>query len=275
MRRVTTASTWTLTAIALLLFVALSWVFADGVLVGSPWNSEAWVESPLISWVMMLLILFAGFRQATSLPADGLPLPISKDTSTPGQTDDPVWWHLLTGNVYWALLWLPLRFFVGREWLAAGTHKVTDPAWMSDGTALRGFWERAVSIPEQGRPPITYGWFRNFLQYMLDHGSEVWFAKVVAIGEVLIGLGLIVGALVGIAAFFGTVMNVSFGLAGTASTNPILFGLGVFLVLAWRVAGYWGLDRYLLPLFGVRPNPVPSTQSSTSGSAAAGGAVRS
>ncbi|MEZ4562461.1 MAG: hypothetical protein R2853_06955 [Thermomicrobiales bacterium] len=69
-------------------------------------------------------------------------------------------------------------------------------------------------------------------------------------GEVLIGLGLIFGALVGIAAFFGTLMNFSFMLAGTTSTNPVLFGLAVFLVLAWKVAGYWGLDRYLLPALG-------------------------
>ncbi len=75
-------------------------------------------------------------------------------------------------------------------------------------------------------------------------------AKLVAYGEVLVGLGLIVGALVGVAAFFGTLMNFSFMLAGTTSTNPVLFGLAVFLVLAWKVAGYWGLDRYLLPALG-------------------------
>jgi len=74
--------------------------------------------------------------------------------------------------------------------------------------------------------------------------------KVIAFGEVLVGLGLLVGALVGIAAFFGTVMNFSFMLAGSASSTPVLFGLAVFLVLAWKVAGYWGLDRWLLPILG-------------------------
>ena len=34
------------------------------------------------------------------------------------------------------------------------------------------------------------------------------------------------------------------------STNPILGFLGILLVLAWRIAGYWGLDRWLLPLLG-------------------------
>ncbi len=107
-----------------------------------------------------------------------------------------------------------------------------------------------LAIPEQGRPPITYDWFRQFLQYMLDNGWYTWFAKLIAWGEVLVGLGLLVGALVGIAAFFGTVMNFSFMLAGSASSNPVLFGLAVFLVLAWKVAGFWGLDRWLLPMLG-------------------------
>jgi len=26
--------------------------------------------------------------------------------------------------------------------------------------------------------------------------------------------------------------------------------LGLFLILAWRIAGYYGADRYLLPLLG-------------------------
>jgi thiosulfate dehydrogenase [quinone] large subunit len=122
---------------------------------------------------------------------------------------------------------------------------------MDGGNALQGFWERAVAVPEPpGRAAITYNWYRDFLQYMLDNEWYTWFAKLVAVGEFLIGLGLIVGALVGIAAFFGTLLNFSFMLAGTTSSNPVLFGLTVFLVLAWKVAGYWGLDRWLLPMLG-------------------------
>ncbi len=45
-------------------------------------------------------------------------------------------------------------------------------------------------------------------------------------------------------------MNMNFLLAGSASTNPVLFFLAVGLMLAWKVAGYYGLDRVLLPLVG-------------------------
>jgi thiosulfate dehydrogenase [quinone] large subunit len=45
-------------------------------------------------------------------------------------------------------------------------------------------------------------------------------------------------------------MNMSFLLAGTVSTNPVLFFVGILLILAWKNAGYLGLDRFLLPMLG-------------------------
>jgi thiosulfate dehydrogenase [quinone] large subunit len=39
-------------------------------------------------------------------------------------------------------------------------------------------------------------------------------------------------------------------MAGAASVNGVFFGLSVMLVLAWKIAGYIGLDYYLLPLVG-------------------------
>jgi len=48
----------------------------------------------------------------------------------------------------------------------------------------------------------------------------------------------------------GAFMNLNFMLAGSASTNPVLLLLGFLIVLAWKTAGYIGLDRFLLPLLG-------------------------
>ena len=69
-------------------------------------------------------------------------------------------------------------------------------------------------------------------------------------GEVLVGVALVIGALTGIAAFFGLFMNLNYLLAGTVSTNPVLFVLAIGIILAWRVAGFYGADAYLLPLLG-------------------------
>ncbi len=150
-----------------------------------------------------------------------------------------------------AWLWLVVRVYVGYEWLSSGLHKLGDPAWFGDGQAILVYWKRAVAIPEPpARPLITYDWFRAFLQLLIDTSAQAWFAKLIVAGEILIGLGLIVGALVGIAAFFGALMNVNFMLAGTTSINPTLLLLSMLLLLAWKNAGYIGLDRLLLPALG-------------------------
>jgi thiosulfate dehydrogenase [quinone] large subunit len=70
-----------------------------------------------------------------------------------------------------------------------------------------------------------------------------------------VGLGLFVGALTGIAAGFGVLMNMNYLLAGTVSINPVLGMFGLFLALAWRVAGQIGLDRVLLPALGLPWQP--------------------
>ena len=59
----------------------------------------------------------------------------------------------------------------------------------------------------------------------------------------------------GIAAFFGVFMNASFLFAGTAGANPLMALVAILLVLAWRVAGWWGLDRRILPAIGVPGAP--------------------
>jgi thiosulfate dehydrogenase [quinone] large subunit len=163
---------------------------------------------------------------------------------------DPPFVRRLFGSTKWAWLWLIVRLYVGYEWLDAGWHKVTDPKWMQTGVALQGFWANVVKIPDTGKPAITYSWYRSFIQALLDSGSYVWFAKLVACGELLVGIALIIGCLTGIAAFFGATMNFNFMLAGSSSTNPVLFALAILLILAWKVAGWWGVDRWLLPALG-------------------------
>lgn len=148
-----------------------------------------------------------------------------------------------------AWLWLLVRLYLGYEWLDAGWHKVS-PAWLNGGEALKGYWERAIAIPEGGRPTIAYDWYRDFIALMLESGSYVWFAKLIVFGEILVGVGLLLGAFVGIAAFFGALLNWNFIMAGAASTNAMLFTLAILLMLAWKVAGYIGLDYYLLPWLG-------------------------
>ena len=163
---------------------------------------------------------------------------------------DPPIAQFLFQNTKASVVWLFLRLWLAYEWLEPGWRKFNDPAWMDTGEGILGFWQRAVAIPAQGKPLVTYDWYRGFIQFLIDSGAHPWFAKLIVFGELAVGLGLLVGALVGIAAFFGALMNMSFLLAGTVSTNPVLFFAGILLILAWKNAGYLGIDRFLLPALG-------------------------
>lgn len=163
---------------------------------------------------------------------------------------DPPLTHLLFSTTRFAWLFTAIRVYLGYNWVTASLHKINDPAWVQTGEALKGFWVRAVAIPEKGSPAIAFDWYRGFIQYLISTGSYSWFGKLIAYGEFLVGIGLIVGAFVGIAAFFGGLMNWNFIMAGAASSNGLLFTLAIILILAWKVAGYYGLDYFLLPMVG-------------------------
>jgi thiosulfate dehydrogenase [quinone] large subunit len=136
---------------------------------------------------------------------------------------------------------------------------------MDGGAALKGYWERAVVVPDTGSPAITFDWYRSFIQTLLDNNAQTWFAPLITFGEMAVGIGLIIGMLTGFAAFFGALMNMSFLLAGSSSSNPVLFTLAIGIMLAWKVAGYYGVDRYLLPMLGTpwHPGRVPAGGGST------------
>ena len=148
-------------------------------------------------------------------------------------------------------LWLLVRLFVGYQFLTSGWGKLSGGKWLDgSGASILGYWQNAVNIPETGKPLITYDWYRGVLQFMIDTNSAPWFSYVIVCGELAVGLGLILGAFVGLAATGGLLLNGAFLLAGTTSTNPVLAALGILLILAWKNAGYLGLDRYLLPALG-------------------------
>ena len=148
-----------------------------------------------------------------------------------------------------AFIWLIIRLYVGYAWLKAGWGKLTTDVWTGDqaGTALTGFINGVLAKAEEGGD-VT-GWYASFLENTVLPNAKV-FSFMVAYGELLVGLGLIFGLLTGIAAFFGGLMNVSFLFAGALSSNPLLFILATWLVLAWKVAGWYGLDRWALPILG-------------------------
>ncbi len=198
------------------------------------------------------------------------------------QIPEPPIARFLFSDTRMAWFWLIVRLYVGYEWLIAGLEKLTgrdftigstfgkvvSSPWVfgaHDGAAIKGFVMGALA-QTGGAHPAVQGWYAAFLQNVVLPNATL-FAYMVTFGEVLVGVALILGILTGIAAFFGVFMNMNYLLAGTVSTNPILGFLALFLILAWRIAGYYGLDRYILPLLGT-PWTGPLVHKTTSTAAA-------
>jgi thiosulfate dehydrogenase (quinone) large subunit len=180
---------------------------------------------------------------------------------------DPPLARFLFSDTRMALVWLLVRVYVGWAWLEAGWHKIQDTGaatnYIYDGKGILAFWTNIAKVPAApAKPAITYDWYRGFIQFLIDNNAQGVMGKVIAFGETAVGLGLIFGAFVGIAAVSGAFMNLNFMLAGSSSTNPVLLLMGFLLVLAWKTAGYIGLDRYLMPLLGT-PWKVPTVARQT------------
>jgi thiosulfate dehydrogenase (quinone) large subunit len=201
---------------------------------------------------------------------------IEKVTDSKGQVliQDPPIARFLFQSTIASWFWLAVRVYVGYNFLTSGWGKFSGGKWLDGtGNSILPFWQNAVKIPDApAKPAITFDWYRSFLQFMIDTDAAPWFSYVIVFGEIAVGLGLIVGAFVGLAAAGGLLMNMAFMLAGSTSTNPVMAILAVLLILAWKNAGYVGLDRYLLPILGtpwkqgvtgpvpaIRTQPVPAS----------------
>lgn len=175
---------------------------------------------------------------------------MKNNAPTVTQIPEPPLSRFLFADTRLAFLWLILRVYVGWQWIEAGYEKVISPLWVGAqaGKALTGFLIAAMQKSTGAHPDVS-SWYTLFL-HNFALPNVVLFSYLVSFGEVLVGIALILGVFTGIAAFFGGFMNMNYLFAGTVSINPLLFLIELFIILAWRVAGWYGVDRWLLPLLG-------------------------
>jgi thiosulfate dehydrogenase [quinone] large subunit len=81
------------------------------------------------------------------------------------------------------------------------------------------------------------------------------FSITVTFSELAVGVGLLLGCLTGVAAAGAVALNFLYITGGSAGVNGVFIVLGVMLIAAWRVAGYFGIDYFLLPLLGTPWEP--------------------
>lgn len=134
-----------------------------------------------------------------------------------------------------------LRLYLGYEWLTAGFHK------LAGGFDATGFLKMAATKPVVGPDGgVVYGTYVGFIKNFALPNAHL-FNTIIPLGELLVGLGLILGCLTTAAVFFGLVMNFAYVMAGTVSTNPLDILLGVIIIAAGFNAGRIGLDRWVIP----------------------------
>src|ERR1700678_1431435 len=153
-----------------------------------------------------------------------------------------------------SVLWLVARLWLGYGWLNAGYQKLwgsEKAVFWNGGAGVKGFATAGVSGSTAGKGGASYGWWAAFLHdFVVPNAS--WIAKVVTVSELAIGVLLILGLFTGLAAVAGLTLNLVYMFTGSAGVNPAYAIVAVFLILAWRNAGYLGLDRFALPMAGER-----------------------
>jgi thiosulfate dehydrogenase (quinone) large subunit len=171
------------------------------------------------------------------------------------QIPEPPIAKFLFADTRLGIVWLLLRIYVGWIWLEAGWGKITSPMWVGPkaGVAVAGFAHGALAKTAGAHPDVA-GWYAMWVKDIVIPNAAV-FSRIVAYGELLVGIGLILGIFTGISAFFGAFLNMNYLFAGTVSVNPLMVVIQLALILAWRVAGWLGFDRFVLPFLGTPWQP--------------------
>jgi len=136
-------------------------------------------------------------------------------------TDRQSWWKELHFS---EIVLLPLRLFLGITFLYAGIQKLTDPQFFNPSAT--GFIGRQIMAFAHGSP------IHNVLLHIaLPHA--VFFGAIIALGEMAIGIGTLLGFLFRPAAFFGMLLSLLFFLSASWHVYPYFYGADIVFFFAW------------------------------------------
>src|SRR5215211_2637204 len=120
---------------------------------------------------------------------------------TPEQFQEPRWARFLFASQAAAFLWLLIRLYLAYIFIPAGWHKISEGGWLfGDGSPIMGMVGGAVA------PDGTPSWYVCFFENVV-HPNARLFVTMLALGHLAVDLGLVVGLLTGIAAFFAVFMS--------------------------------------------------------------------
>ena len=102
-----------------------------------------------------------------------------------------------------SLIWLVVRVVLGYWWMNAGYQKIwgseKSAFWFGGGAGVKGFATAGVAGSTPGKGGASYGWWAAFLHnFVIPNAS--WIAKFIALGELAIGIALVLGLFTGLVA---------------------------------------------------------------------------
>ncbi|MGW8380715.1 DoxX family protein [Streptomyces sp. ODS28] len=130
---------------------------------------------------------------------------------------------------------LPLRAFLGITFIYAGLDKLTDPAFFGNGpqslAAQLGAAHSTAGVPA--------------LIDLAQH-SPKGFGIAIALGELLVGIGTLIGLWARLAALGGACLSLTFLLTMSWSTTPYYYGNDLPYLMAWTALVCAGAPMYSL-----------------------------
>ncbi|WP_406184348.1 TQO small subunit DoxD [Streptomyces sp. NBC_01006] len=150
----------------------------------------------------------------TDVPSTG-PSGSSGSTGSPGRSG------LREQAARYALL--PLRIFLGVTFVYAGLDKLTDSAFLS-ASGAGSIGEQMHGVRDTSAIPALVDW--TLL-------SPVGFGALLAVGELLVGLGTLAGLLTRIAATGGALISLSLWLTVSWQVTPYYYGNDLVYLMAW------------------------------------------
>lgn len=128
------------------------------------------------------------------------------------------------GDRRYAWVWLLVRAYLSYRWIASAVTLIEQHLTLSIG--ISGLAVQVIPETARGAGPILW--------------------LVIAACQITAGIFLGLGAYTGLSAFVSGILSFNPMSLGPAAADPLAAGLSFLLILVWRVAGWYGLDRWLL-----------------------------
>ncbi|HLO01949.1 MAG TPA: DoxX family membrane protein [Symbiobacteriaceae bacterium] len=152
--------------------------------------------------------------------------------------------YLKGSKVAW--FWTIIRVWFGYEWFSHGWDKFTGKTSFDASAFIKGAIAKSVPATA-GAKPVVADWWGSFLKGFALPNIKM-FNVLVMYGEMLVGLALIFGFVTIFAATMGALMNFSFLMSGSTSSNPWNFAVSfIFALVGGKIMGYYGVDYFMMP----------------------------